>query len=389
MSRLLSPGRRLQLRLALGLCLILGPYAVLAAGITAAIRAVSHLFAGLGLSAANSLLAVPWLVWIGVLTPLLIAGTYSLSRRWLDPREFLDEDLASRDPDLEARVTRLAKQADVPAPDVVLAEASVPNSFLVGRSSNAVLVVTTGLRDALADDELEAVLAHELAHASNRDSTLMTVICGVFVLNNVLFQLLLLALPTFGAKPINVEAGVLATYGLAAAGISFLAFGESFSVLVFVALVLSLWLCTLAVALFQFTMGAVTAPLTRDRELAADRGAVELIGTAAPLASALETLSDRSPTDVDARARNHGVLAVSFLPYATDLVSRPERHLSVRLLDQVWLIGCIHESTLFAPVADVLEWGAQSSASAAGAAVDHPSLERRIEQLRATAANSR
>ncbi len=76
----------------------------------------------------------------------------------------------------------------------------------------------------------------------------MTVICGVFVLNNVLFQLLLLALPTFGAKPINVEAGVLATYGLIAAGISFFAFGESFSVLVFAGLVLSLWLCTLAVA---------------------------------------------------------------------------------------------------------------------------------------------
>ncbi|MDQ2049999.1 M48 family metalloprotease [Natronolimnohabitans sp. A-GB9] len=382
MGRSLTPNRRLQLRIALGMCLVVGPYALLAGVITYVGRSIATGLGALGVSSAAVVTDVSWLLWIGILTPLLIAGTYVLTRRWLDPRHFLDDDQLGDDANLEPRVTRLAKQAGVPAPDVVVADASVPNSFTVGRPGDAVLVVTSALLERLEDEEVDAVLAHELAHVSNRDSILMTIICGVFVVNNVLLQVLLLLLPTFGAKPINVEAGVIASYAVVAVGYSTIALGEWFSVPVFVVLVVQVCLLALAVGLFQASMGYVTAPLTRDRELAADRGAVEITGTAAPLASALETLHDRSPSEVDARARNHGVLAVSLLPYATDLVSRPDRHLSVRLLDRLWPFGTVCESRYFGPVAGVLEWGARSSAAAAGAAVDHPSVDARIDHLR-------
>ncbi|TYL40090.1 hypothetical protein CV102_00470 [Natronococcus pandeyae] len=385
MGRYLAPDRRLQLWIVLGMCLVVGPYVVLAAAITYVGRSLAAILEGVGLASAAVVTGVPWLVWIGVLTPLLIAGTYVLTHRWLDPRQFLDEEHLIDGTTLEPRVTRLAKQAGVPAPDVVVAEASVPNAFTVGRPGNAIVVVTSALCERLEDEELDAVLAHELAHVGNRDSTLMTIVCGVFVVNNVLFQLCLLLMPTFGAKPINVEAGVIGSYAFLTVGYSALALGEWFSVPSFILLVAHVWAFTLAVGLFQYTMGRVTAPITRARELAADRGAVEIVGTAAPLAGALETLHDRSPVEVDARARNHGVLAVSLLPYPTDLVSRPERHLSVRLLDRVWPLGSVHESTYFGPVAEVLEWGARSSAAAAGSAVDHPSVETRVDRLRAIA----
>ena len=389
MGRSLAPNRRLRLRIALGTALVVGPYALLAGAVAAVGTGLAAALEGVGVSSAAAVTSVPWLVWTALLTPALIAGTYALTRRWLDPRRFLETERLADCTDVESRVARLAKQAAVPAPDVAVAEASVPNSFVVGRSGDAVLVVTTALVERLSDDELDAVLAHELAHLSNRDSTLMTIVCGVFVLNNVLLQVIFLLLPTFGAKPINVEGAVVGSFVLATVGYSTVALGTSFSVPVFVALVVPVWLFALSVGLFQFAVGYVTAPITRARELAADRGAVEITGTAAPLASALEKLHDREPSDVDARARNHGVLAVSLLPYATDLVSKPERHLSVRLLDRVWPFGPVHESTFFAPVADVLEWGARSSAAAAAKGVDHPSADARLEHLRAADVEAR
>ena len=79
-------------------------------------------------------------------------------------------------PDLYRSVRRLSRQADLPMPTVAVADSDVPNAFATGRSQkSATVCVTTGLLSALDDDELDGVLAHELAHIKNRDVAVMTI----------------------------------------------------------------------------------------------------------------------------------------------------------------------------------------------------------------------
>jgi len=79
-------------------------------------------------------------------------------------------------PDLHAKIERLSQQADLPKPTVAVSDMRVPNAFATGRSQeNAAVCVTTGLLNTLDDEELEGVLAHELAHVKNRDVMVMTI----------------------------------------------------------------------------------------------------------------------------------------------------------------------------------------------------------------------
>ncbi len=86
-------------------------------------------------------------------------------------------------PQLHAIVDRLCAMADMPKPTVAIADTDMPNAFATGRSSNrAVVCVTTGLLRRLDAEELEGVLAHELAHVAHRDVLVMTVASFVGVL---------------------------------------------------------------------------------------------------------------------------------------------------------------------------------------------------------------
>ena len=79
-------------------------------------------------------------------------------------------------PELHGMVGRLSQQADLPTPTVAVVDSPMPNAFATGRSKNhAAVAVTTGLMHALTRDELEGVIAHELAHIKNRDMAIMTI----------------------------------------------------------------------------------------------------------------------------------------------------------------------------------------------------------------------
>jgi heat shock protein HtpX len=82
-------------------------------------------------------------------------------------------------PELEAMVARLAAEADIPCPRVALARSWAPNAFAVGLlPPRAIVVVTTELLRRLDGADLEAVVAHELAHVVNRDGMVMTFVAG-------------------------------------------------------------------------------------------------------------------------------------------------------------------------------------------------------------------
>ncbi len=178
-------------------------------------------------------------------------------------------------PDLHATVTRLAQAADLPVPSVHVTDRKRPLAMTTGLSTDDTkLVVSTGLLDVLDADELEAVLAHELAHIKNRDATVMT-----------LAELPLASARTLG-RTLQHSGGVhIALVAVALASYAFWGIGR-----------------------------LLVAALSRSRELAADRGASALVGDPAALASALKTLDGDVPSAPDRDAREAALASLSIIP---------------------------------------------------------------------------
>ncbi|MFC0444790.1 protease HtpX [Pseudidiomarina halophila] len=77
-------------------------------------------------------------------------------------------------------VAKHAKQAGIPMPEVALYDSPEPNAFATGATKNSSLVaVSTGLLRAMNEDEVEAVIAHEISHIANGDMVTLTLIQGV------------------------------------------------------------------------------------------------------------------------------------------------------------------------------------------------------------------
>ena len=81
----------------------------------------------------------------------------------------------SQAPELFDMVDRLRQRAGLPMPTVAIAPQAQPNAFATGRNpEHAVVCVTQGLMRVIDREELEGVIAHELAHIKNRDMLLQT-----------------------------------------------------------------------------------------------------------------------------------------------------------------------------------------------------------------------
>lgn len=103
-------------------------------------------------------------VWVGVRERVVIS---SRGRRLS----------AAEAPELHAIVERLCVVADLAKPALVLDRQEMPNSWIEGTTRGGFrLHLTQGLLDLLEPHELEAVIAHELAHVANRDAAVMTVV---------------------------------------------------------------------------------------------------------------------------------------------------------------------------------------------------------------------
>jgi heat shock protein HtpX len=83
-------------------------------------------------------------------------------------------------PTLYRMVRRLSQQASMPMPKVYIIPSEGPNAFATGRNpQHAAVAATEGIMRILSVDELEGVMAHELAHVKNRD-TLISAIAATF-----------------------------------------------------------------------------------------------------------------------------------------------------------------------------------------------------------------
>lgn len=138
---------------------------VLMAGLTA-------LFVALGGMIGGSSGMTVALVMAGVMNFVMYYASSSMVLRMYGAR-IVD---ASQAPELYAIVDRLRQRAGLPMPTVAIAPHEQPNAFATGRNpEHAVVCVTEGILRLVSRDELEGVLAHELAHVKNHDMLLQTV----------------------------------------------------------------------------------------------------------------------------------------------------------------------------------------------------------------------
>ncbi len=219
------------------------------------------------------LLAVLYLAFLTILSEYGGIGTYSLmaiAGFFLLIQFFLSDKLVlwsmggrivteKEEPRLHETISRLCAIADLPKPRIAIVESNVPNAFATGRSKgSAVVAVTTSLKQKLSQQELEAVLAHELSHVKNRDMLVITIASflstvAFFLVRNMLFF-------GMGGDRDRRNGGA--------------------AIIIFVV--------SLVVWIISFIL---IRALSRYREFAADRGSAIITGQPTHLASALMTIS--------------------------------------------------------------------------------------------------
>jgi len=105
-----------------------------------------------------------------VLAAAMNAGSYWFSDRIVIAMYRGREIQESDDPELFGVVRSLAQRLRVPMPKLYVLPTESPNAFATGRNpEHAAVAVTFGIRRLLDRRELEGVLAHEMAHVTNRD----------------------------------------------------------------------------------------------------------------------------------------------------------------------------------------------------------------------------
>ena len=192
----------------------------------------------------------------GALLALIVAAGMNLFTFWnadkivLKMHNAVEVD-ASSHPDYYGLVAGLAQRGGLPMPKVYLIDMAQPNAFATGRDpEHAAVAVTTGLLNMLNRDEVEGVMAHELAHVKNRDTLIMTMVATI-------------------AGAISM----LANFGLFFRGRN------------------AGWAGLLAVIVAPFAAMIVQMAISRTREFGADRGGAEISGKPLALASALAKIS--------------------------------------------------------------------------------------------------
>ena len=138
---------------------------VLMAGLTSLLIALGGAFGGQG-----GMVTAP--VFAGVINFAMYFGSSKLVLRMYRAQVVTEREA----PELYAMVDRLRQRAGLPMPTLAIAPHAQPNAFATGRSpQHAVVCVTEGILRLISQDELEGVLAHELAHVRNHDMLLQTI----------------------------------------------------------------------------------------------------------------------------------------------------------------------------------------------------------------------
>lgn len=163
-------------------------------------------------------------------------------------------------PRLYAAVHRLATRANIPMPKLYLVPSDTPNAFATGRNpQHAAVAATEGIMKILNDEELEAVIGHELSHVTHRDILISTIVATFAGAIAYLAQIMSWSLFFFGGRGSDDDRSSL--------------LGELFVIIV----------APIAAMMIQMAV-------SRSREYKADEGGAKLSMKPLSLASALRKL---------------------------------------------------------------------------------------------------
>ncbi len=177
-------------------------------------------------------------------------------------------------------VAQLAKRAGIGMPEVAIYEGA-PNAFATGAFRNEALVaVSTGLLNSMTEEEVAAVLGHEVAHIANGDMVTLTLIQGV--VNTFVIFLARIVGYVVDTVILRNERG----------------FGIGYFLTVLVAEIIFGVLATMIVAAFS-----------RRREFRADAGSAQLLGSREPMIMALARLGNVAPGDLPKSVQMAGISA--------------------------------------------------------------------------------
>ncbi|MBS4097520.1 MAG: protease HtpX [Sulfuricella sp.] len=234
---------------------------MLVLGVVASLLGVNKYLTGNGLNLGMLLGFAAVMGFGGSFISLLMSKTMA---KWSTGAQVIENPQTQVERWLVDTVARLTQRAGLPMPEVALYDGE-PNAFATGMSRNSALVaVSTGLLQTMNEKEVEAVLAHEIAHVANGDMVTLTLIQGV-VNTFVIFISRVIGYFVDQALRKNDEES-------SGPGI-----GYTITVIV----------CDL---LFGVLASIIVMYFSRQREFRADAGAAHLLGTPQPMIAALQRL---------------------------------------------------------------------------------------------------
>ena len=125
------------------------------------------------LGAGSSAAIVPFAVG---LTLISVWGSYYGSDKLVLTMTGAKQIQESDNPKLFGLIQEITIASGLPMPKVAIVEDSAPNAFATGRNpEHALIAFTTGILDAMDRDQLQGVIAHEMAHVGNRDTLVSAV----------------------------------------------------------------------------------------------------------------------------------------------------------------------------------------------------------------------
>jgi len=211
-----------------------------------------------------------------VFSILMNLGVYWFSDKLVLMSYGAREVSEDEEPRLYRIVRRLAQQANLPMPRVYILPGASLNAFATGRNPHhSAVAATEGILRALSDDELEGVMAHELAHIKHRDILIGTIVATM-------------------AGAITFVARMAAFAGMFGGGRD----RENSNPIAELALIL---LAPIAAMVIQFAV-------SRSREFAADAGGASICKKPLSLANALrklEVAAERLPMETAGQATAH------------------------------------------------------------------------------------
>jgi heat shock protein HtpX len=188
--------------------------------------------------------------------------------KWSTGAHVIDAPDSSTELWLLDTIRKLADRAGIAMPEVAVYEGE-PNAFATGAFKNSALVaVSTGLLQSMTKDEVEAVLAHEVAHVANGDMVTMMLVQGV-VNTFVIFLSRVVGFVVDRALSRNNNDGP----------------GVGYMVTVLV--------CQIV---FGIAASMIVAWFSRHREFRADAGSASLLGSPQPMIKALARLGGAEPS---------------------------------------------------------------------------------------------